>query len=245
MGDKNINSGEKQVENIFAEEMNSPEFQMECYWERNTQEITGADAVILLLNELEKAQKQSMCFAALGIALVLPDMCAKLEYNKNTTSEEYKKWVDKYVCSLISPDGKQPQYTIYSDEKGRYALKPDRIFNIPISLFSGEIIYRLRCSFFHEGVPNIINPRSKEDFISKIKFQLNLEDEDAPCAGVGITYTPKNFFIKKEETTISLELSAQEICCFIYIAVKKFYEQNKEKFKHITYRVKDTRRPIG
>lgn len=206
--------------------------------------MTGADIFLELLNELEKAQKQSICFAALGIAFILPDVCAKIEYEKKTTDKEYAEWVDKYVCPLASPDGKQPPHAIYSDGKGHYVLRQDEIYNIPTSLFTGEIIYRLRCSFFHEGVPDTFNPRKPNDFISSIDFTFKLEDIDVSSTETGISYTPKQFHVKEEETVVSLAYSAQEICSIIHMAAKKYFEQNKEKFESITYSVKDMRTPI-
>lgn len=207
---------------------------------RYPQIISGAGAVLLLLGELDKAQKESMCFSALGIAFVLPDMCAKLEYGGNTKSEEYKKWVDKYVCPLIYPDEIHSPYTLYGDGNGHYSLQPDETYTRPIRLFTGETIYRLRCSFFHEGIPNIINPRNKEDLMSKIEFKLILEHDGISCGEIGVTYSPKQFNCE-EKTTISFGLPAQEICNNIRMAVKNYYEQNREKFKHLTFSVKDTR----
>ena len=240
----------EQIAAAWEEEMSSLEFQIKFYLERYRREMTGADIFLELLNELEKAQKQSMCFAALGIAFILPDMCAKIEYEKKTTEKEYTEWVDKYVCPLAFPDDltfpdeQPPLYIIYGDGKGHYAPRQDEIYNIPTSLFTGEIIYRLRCSFFHEGVPDTFNPRKPNDFISSIDFTFKLEDIDVSSTETGISYTPKQFHVKEEETVVSLAYSAQVICSIIHTAAKKYFEQNKEKFESITYSVKDMRTPI-
>jgi hypothetical protein len=92
--------------------------------------------ILRIIDEIEKALSHDLYFAALNLALTLPDICGKAEYPNLRTGERYKKWYDENVGVTEKP----PKCT--EDE-------PEMPY------LSGEVVYSLRCSLLHEGNPNL------------------------------------------------------------------------------------------
>ena len=92
--------------------------------------------ILRIIDEIEKALSHDLYFAALNLALTLPDICGKAEYPDLRTGERYKKWYDENVGVTEKP----PKCT--EDE-------PEMPY------LSGEVVYSLRCSLLHEGNPNL------------------------------------------------------------------------------------------
>ena len=92
--------------------------------------------ILRIIDETEKALSHDLYFAALNLALTLPDICGKAEYPNLRTGERYKKWYDENVGVTEKP----PKCT--EDE-------PEMPY------LSGEVVYSLRCSLLHEGNPNL------------------------------------------------------------------------------------------
>ena len=51
--------------------------------------------ILRIIDEIEKALSHDLYFAALNLALTLPDICGKAEYPNLRTGERYKKWYDE------------------------------------------------------------------------------------------------------------------------------------------------------
>lgn len=84
---------------------------------------------------------ENECFlSALGMALTLPDICGKAAYPTDNTTKRYIKWTNKYISAHEKDDSP------YRDD---------------MPYLSGEVLYNLRNSFFHQGKPILIPPRSK------------------------------------------------------------------------------------
>lgn len=93
--------------------------------------------ILRIIDEIEKALNHDLYFAALNLALTLPDICGKAEYpSLRSTRERYIQWYDKIVGVTEKP----PKCT--EDE-------PEMPY------LSGEVVYSLRCSLLHEGNPNL------------------------------------------------------------------------------------------
>lgn len=83
------------------------------------------------IKEIEAALDAGCQHCALALTLTLPDICAKVLRPKtegHSNGNQYIKWFDKYVVPLYAPLGK-----------------------IDKSFVTGEICYKLRCSFLHAG----------------------------------------------------------------------------------------------
>src|SRR5690606_15538214 len=70
-------------------------------------------------------------YVALATALILPDICSKLEQPDAYTNKRYPEWFDNYV-------GKK--YIAY--------IGPEKMKHV---FLSGGDAYALRCSFVHQG----------------------------------------------------------------------------------------------
>lgn len=91
-----------------------------------------------LLTEIESALDAGLYYMALQSTLTLPDICSTLESPKGeTTGAQYIAW-----------------YNTHAKEPGCAAM-------------TGEVCWRLRCSYLHEG--NTQNPRSP---FSRILFSV-------------------------------------------------------------------------
>ena len=95
-----------------------------------------------LLESITTAVAQGNWYAALSIALALPDICGWLEDPAVGSQKRYIAWFDRYV----GPD--------YIREVG-----PARERHV---FLSGGDCYALRCAFLHEGREEIITQRARE-----------------------------------------------------------------------------------
>ena len=59
--------------------------------------------ILRIIDEIEKALSHDLYFAALNLALTLPDICGKAEYPDLRTGERYKKWYDENVGVTEKP----------------------------------------------------------------------------------------------------------------------------------------------
>jgi hypothetical protein len=135
-----------------------------------------------LIEAVRSAVKEKNWYAALGLALTLPDICGKLESPTAKSQARYIAWCNSYLV---------PRYT---HEIG--ASREEHVF------LHGEDCYALRCAVLHEGVDDIVNQwarKALESFIiiagpngitihcnqsdAKLQLQVDLFCEDI-CLGV-------------------------------------------------------------
>ena len=96
-----------------------------------------------LLLSITKALENENWYAALFLALTLPDICGKIQYPKVKSSEtRYVQWFNKYLSNKYT-------HEIGADRKKHVFL-------------SGEDCYALRCSLLHEGVDVISHQRCRK-----------------------------------------------------------------------------------
>ena len=50
-----------------------------------------------LITEINEALSNNLYFAALSLALTLPDICGKAEYPEKGSTSRYKLWYDEYI----------------------------------------------------------------------------------------------------------------------------------------------------
>jgi len=95
-----------------------------------------------LIGAVEKAVKERNWYAALSLALTLPDICAKMESPSQGSAKRYIAWANAYFT---------PKYT--------HEIGPDREKHI---FLSGSDLYALRCAVLHEGSDDIVMQRARE-----------------------------------------------------------------------------------
>ena len=85
-----------------------------------------------IIKSIEISLQNKNWYSALVLSLILPDICSKLEGNKEKTSIRYSKWFNTYLGEKY------------------------------MTFLSGEDCYALRCSFLHEGSSNIEKQNAKD-----------------------------------------------------------------------------------
>ena len=95
-----------------------------------------------LLLSLENALKAENHYAALALALALPDICGWLQDPKSGSKARCIFWFEKYL---------QSKYTLPATQS-----QPERIF------LTGSDFYALRCAYLHEGRDDITEQRAQE-----------------------------------------------------------------------------------
>jgi hypothetical protein len=91
---------------------------------------------------IEKSLREQNWYAALSLALALPDICANVCSPNEGSKKRYIEWFNQYVLSK------------YTRQIG--ASKEEHIF------LRGEDCYALRCSLLHEGTSEITEQRAQE-----------------------------------------------------------------------------------
>jgi hypothetical protein len=100
-----------------------------------------------LLASMEQSLKNENWYAALTIALILPDVCGKISYPEvHQSSARYATWFDKYV---------KKYYTIQE--------------NIGSASMYGGDCYAIRCAVLHEFSEDLSSHNVKK-IIDKYKF---------------------------------------------------------------------------
>lgn len=92
-------------------------------------------------NAVKNSLTQENWYAALSLALTLPDICGKLENPSYSSTKRYALWFDTYVLDNYS----------FTDLYGNL-----RIF------LSGNDAYALRCAYLHGGEGDISSQRVQE-----------------------------------------------------------------------------------
>lgn len=96
------------------------------------------------INDLRKAIRCECWFSALALALTFPDICGKVEFER----DGYSQWFDKYIAEKY-----------YSN------------FNESGVIFKGIDCYKLRCAFLHAGNLNL-QERDKKSEIDRFELSV-------------------------------------------------------------------------
>ena len=111
--------------------------------------------LIQIIDEIKKSIDNECYIAALMLALSIPDVCGKAEYPYASITKRYIQWYNTYV--------------------GKYE-KPLSPYGDDMPYASGELIYNLRNSLFHQGTPNIDVEKVKEERCRVDEFRLTIND---------------------------------------------------------------------
>lgn len=95
-----------------------------------------------LVTSVRNAIAQRNWYAALSLALALPDICGFLESPNDGSQRRYVAWCDQFLL---------PRYT--------RAIGPNREQHV---FLSGQDCYALRCAFLHEGSDDVTRQRARQ-----------------------------------------------------------------------------------
>lgn len=141
-----------------------------------------------IISDCEQAIEHGLYFAALNLALTLPDICAKAKYpNETSNRTRYIAWYDEYI--------------------GQYEKHP----NLPgsdteLAYPSGSVIYNLRCSMLHQGNPSIDEkcPIDRFSLVYETKKPIHM------CAGDMSGSSPMG-----KELKLSINVLCWKICTVV------------------------------
>ena len=159
----------------------------------------------LYVNDIKNALKNNCYFSALSLALALPDICGSVEFPDKSVTERYIAWYDLYIGQFLSEDNK------YDNDQSPW--------------MSGELVYNLRNTYLHQGLPTINSSKVKEDTNRLDKFALVLGDGSfMNTLAIRAEVPNKNFSYK----IIMVDISY--LCNLISDCALWFFENNKGKF---------------
>ena len=153
------------------------------------------------VNEIRTCLSNRCYFAALSLTLMLPDICGVAEYPDKQVAERYISWYDNCL--------------------GAY-LKQERMFEGQPYL-SGEIVYNLRNTFFHQGKADIIASKVRETQNQIDRFTLILGDGTVMHT-VSLTVNAGDVWYR------NIFVDVVFLCGIICDAAQWYYQNNKEKF---------------
>ena len=176
--------------------------------------------LLQLIEDVERAIEHECYFAALALALTLPDICGKAEYPTEGNGARYTKWCRQFVCI------EHPRDNPYSGD---------------MPYLNDDILFNLRCAFLHQGTPNPNennSPKYKEKRCKVDHFMLKITDPDTPDGALSMVSYGEGMKITHREITVGV----QDICYCLCIAAKEYYKVNTEKFTFFNFDLEDFRR---
>lgn len=157
-------------------------------------------------NDIKHSLENKCYFSALALALTLPDMCGMAEYPEESVAKRYINWYNKYLGDYMSQE---------PDDSGQ---------NSP--WLSGEIIYNLRNTYLHQGSPNVIGDKVKDEINQLDKFILVLGD------GTKISDYRINIDAGSGKVTFKgILVDVTYLCNTICDCALWYYKNNRGKFK--------------
>jgi len=154
------------------------------------------------VNEIHTCLKNRCWFAALSLTLMLPDICGEAEYPNRQVGERYISWYDTYVGN----DMKQERM-----HEGQPYL-------------SGEIVYNLRNTFFHQGKVKI-NPSKVKDSENQIDRFILVLGDGSVLQTMTLTVNMGDVWYRNVMVDVSF------LCTTICDAAKWYYDRNREKIE--------------
>jgi hypothetical protein len=118
-----------------------------------------------LIASLEKSLETKNWYAALMIALTLPDIAGKVDSPNGSSSGRYASWFDQYASDRY--------VTIIGATLEGYPPMTKQFLN-------GADCYALRCSFLHEGGSTISHQRAQE-VLDGFVFGFRTEPGESHC----------------------------------------------------------------
>lgn len=192
-----------------------------------------------LLKSLEIAIEQKNWYAALIIAITLPDIAGHIDYPNDGSQKRYVKWFDKYIKQKY-PTTDKVYYGIEGLVFGVTQAHTTKAF-----LITGEECYAIRCVILHEGRFKI----NGQSVLKSMKNDsLSIIDKVADC----VRFTFESNTSNTEDVTIQsigdqniLQINVSQFCLNIKDGLYKWLEEInlqatkqerlKQSFKIFTY----------
>lgn len=175
------------------------------------------DMMSYLISDIDKALDAGAYMAALSLMLTLPDICASVEYGMNRGNKErYVKWYEENV-------GKYQNSNLYDPE-----------IETKMPYISGEVFYQLRCSFLHQGNPNIDTTKINDPICKIDSFVIIVETKKERECYVS-SASVSNFSNSRR----GYEMNIRHQWFILKSAVTLYYKENKERFNFFNYTIKD------
>lgn len=165
-----------------------------------------------LVSEVKACLKADLQFAALTVALTLPDSCGKVYRPDCGNRERYTQWFNDYIT--------KPQ-------KEQFGIPDTESFWL-----NGEVVYSLRCAMLHESKPNI-----QKNVENITQFSLIYRSASAVRRTPIECCTSFDADGKPDQRIVSVDIVS--LCQDICDAALKYYLENKDKFS-FDYRIVST-----
>lgn len=155
-----------------------------------------------IVDEIKGCVEHGYFFAALSLSLTIPNVCASYEKKRRATGEDYEKWCDQWLIPKL----------------------PYKI--------TGNVIYLLRCSFFHAMNAKMDKSSLQEYNENREKrenFTFFIPHEDAKG---GLVY------VKEGSKTIRWTICVSYFVFSMIAALEQFKEENPDfthKYFHIWF----------
>lgn len=156
-----------------------------------------------LIEDMNKALDNDCYLAALSIAFMIPDICGKAEFSNCGSKKRYIAWYDEYIG----------QYAKAPDEKGMPYL-------------SGEVVYKLRCSFLHQGTPNVDKNEIIEECCQIDEFRLIKQKKN----DLELYFDTASFDHDVNNPYRTYDVNIRRLCFIIARCAECYYNKNTEKF---------------
>lgn len=174
--------------------------------------------LLRLIEDINNALDHGAFFSALALALTLPDICGKARYpDEKSSKKRYIGWYDEYVGA----------YEQYPGEEGQ------------MPYLSGEVVYSLRCSFLHQGTPNIEKEKISEKNCKIDHFSLLIEEKnpfdiygDEACLDQIQDYDGKT-----KTVTRSYQVSVRRLCMILTLCAQGYYKEAPDRFCFFDYEI--------
>lgn len=174
-----------------------------------TEKNNGAANFKCILDDAKKCIENGIYIGALDIALTIPDICGNIEYPDTTVGYRYKKW----FAENVSKEESQLTYNEY------------RVPNISPA-YDACTIYKLRCSFLHEGEPltDYLNNRFYGGG-SKIEMNFAYSGPSLIGGSSGTNWGPGR------HSSCSVCLNIKELSEKLISSGRNYCENNSDKFE--------------
>lgn len=176
--------------------------------------------LLKLIEDMNKALDHDCYFSALSLALTLPDICGRAKYpTERSTKKRYIDWYDEYI--------------------GRYMQYPGEEGQMPY--LSGEVVYQLRCSFLHQGTPNIDSSKIEEECCQIDDFVIAVEPKKEFNIYMDLASSSESFYNmeKTGKTTLTYEVNVRRLCLIISECAKGYYKESSTAFDFFKFHIVD------
>lgn len=170
--------------------------------------IEWVNSIPAFIKDIKNCLKNDNLWGALALALILPDICGKVEDNNKL---RYIRWYDKYVT------GEKPSK--YPDD---------------VPFINGDLIYKLRCAFLHSGSNDPFDKRESKSTLDDFIFAIGTE-KCRSCQMDSISITNPDAGKKRVAIEINLRGLCNDIAdaAQVFFENKKEYITHKQKIKTI------------